>query len=313
MKTLGYDKPLFVQPFDHRGSFTKGFFGLKGGVSIDADHDTFSPVAEAKTVVYQGLLRAIEMGVPREHVGILVDTQFGSHIIDDAKTKGIPVSVCAEKSGQPVFDFEYGARWVDHLRFLNPDIVKVLVRLHPKDDLASNIEQMTRLKALSDYIHSGDDHYYMFELLVPATTDEDKAAGEAYDTDVRPGLMVEAIRMIQDFGIEPDIWKIEGLDSRDDARRVSEQVRSGKTAWGESRDKVGSILLGRGSNKEKVYEWLRVGAPVPGFIGFAVGRTNFSDPLKAYIADPSKRDQAVQQIAENYKGCVDTWREAAAG
>lgn len=313
MHSIGYDKPLFVQPFDHRGSFTKGFFGLPHGVHIDSGTDQFSPVARAKTIVYQGLLKAIEMGVSKEHVGILVDTQFGSHILDDARDKEIPVSVCVEKSGQSVFDFEYGGRWVDHLRFIQPDIVKVLVRYHPHGDRAENVEQMARLKLLSEYIHSTQDHYYMFELLVPATTAEDREAGADYDTQIRPGLMVQAIRELQEFGIEPDIWKIEGLDRREDAEAVSEQARAGKSSWGESRAAVGSIILGRGSNKEKVYEWLRVGAPVAGFIGFAVGRTNFSEPLKRFIADPSQEEAAIEEIARNYKGCVDTWQQAASG
>ena len=63
MKTIGYDRQLFVQPFDHRGSFTKGFFGLKGQPEINAAEDQHSAVSNAKTLVYRGLLRAIELGV----------------------------------------------------------------------------------------------------------------------------------------------------------------------------------------------------------------------------------------------------------
>jgi 5-dehydro-2-deoxygluconokinase len=305
MRTIGYDRALFVQPFDHRGSFTKTFFEFKGAPRIEPDKDQHVPVSAAKTLIYRGLLRAIEMGVPREEVGILVDAQFGSHILADAKSRAIPAAVCVEKSGQDVFDFEYGSRWEDHLRFLAPDIVKCLVRYHPQDDPSLNREQLTRLKLLSDYIHAGNDHYLMFELLVPAVTDEDKKAGDRYDSEVRPRHMVEAIRQIQDFGVEPDIWKIEGLDARSQAEAVSKQVRSS-----EARKKVGSILLGRGSNKEKVHEWLKIAAPVDGFIGFAVGRTNFSDPLKRYLKKEQDEKSAVEEIAENYKGCVDIWKKA---
>jgi 5-dehydro-2-deoxygluconokinase len=308
MKAIGYDRPLFVQPFDHRGSFTKTFFEFKGAPKIGPGEDQHVPVSAAKTLIYRGLLRAIEMGVPREEVGILVDAQFGSHIIADAKSRGIPAAVCVEKSGQDVFDFEYGSRWEDHLRYLAPDIVKCLVRYHPEDDRAANREQLARLKLLSDYIHANDNHYLMFELLVPAVTDADKKAGERYDSEIRPRHMIEAIRQIQDYGVEPDIWKIEGLDSRADARAVSEQVRSTS-----ARKKVGSILLGRGSNKEKVHEWLEVAAPVEGFIGFAVGRTNFSDPLKRHLKKEQDEKSAVEEIAENYKGCVDIWKKAKKG
>jgi myo-inositol catabolism protein IolC len=310
MREIGYDQPLFVQPFDHRGSFTKGFFGLAGTPEISATGDEFSQIAEAKTVVYQGLLRAIEMGVDPATVGLLVDAQFGSHILADAKAKGIPVAVCTEKTGQTVFDFEYGAGWQDQLRFIRPRMAKVLVRLHPQDDAAQTREQMVRLKMLSDYCRSGHDHFYMFELLVPATTPEEKAAGAAYDRDLRPARMIEAIAMLQEFGVEPDIWKIEGLETREAAEAVAAQTRQGTTADGASRAKVGNILLGRGSDRDSVYHWLKVAAPVPGYIGFAVGRTNFSAPLKRFIADASQRAGAIQEIADNFKGCVDTWKAA---
>ena len=312
MKAIGYDRPLFVQPFDHRGSFTKGFFGIEGEPAIEAEREEFVQVARAKTLVYQGLLRAIDLGVPQESVGILVDSQFGSQVIADARSRGIPVAVCVEKTGKEVFDFEYGGRWTDHIRFAQPDMVKVLVRFHPKGDPAANAEQMTRLKLLSDYLHSTDDHHFMFELLVPAETAEDKAAGAAFDLEVRPRLMVEAIRKLQEFGVEPDIWKIEGLDRREDAEVVAAQARAGNAAGGRSRQRVGCIVLGRGSDQAQVYHWLKVAAPVPGFIGFAVGRTNFSGPLKRFIADPSTEGEAVRTIAENYKGCVDTWTAARA-
>ncbi len=311
MRQIGYSKPLFVQPFDHRGSFTKGFFGIAGEPAIAPGKEEFLQVSRAKIVVYRGLLRAIELGVDRDQLGILIDTQFGGPIIADAKAKGIPVAICVERTGREVFDFEYGGRWVDHIRFIQPEMIKVLVRYHPQGNAAENAEQLTRLKLLSDYIHSTDDHTYMFELLVGATTPEEKAAGAAFDTEMRPKVMVEAIRALQDFGIEPDIRKIEGLDRAEDALAVSEQARSGKSASGKSRKDVGCILLGRGSNQEQVYKWLQVAAPVPGYIGFAVGRTNFSAPLKSYIADPSQGAAAVEAIAVNFKGCVDTWQRAA--
>ncbi|MEM6796826.1 MAG: DUF2090 domain-containing protein [Acidobacteriota bacterium] len=307
MKDIGYARQLYVQPFDHRGSFTKGFFGLEGQPRIDVSLDQFGPVADAKTLVYRGLLRAIELGVPAEEVGILVDTQFGSHIIADAKARGIQVATCIEKSGQPIFDFEYGASWIDHLRFVNPAMVKVLVRHHPEVDAAGRHEQMARLKQVSDYVHASNDCYFMFELLVPASTEEDKALGERYDVERRPQLMIQAIQEIQDFGIEPDIWKIEGLDRREDAVAVGAQTRSGA-----GRENVGNILLGRGSDKDSVHRWLSVAAPVDGYIGFAVGRTNFKAPLESVIAEPTadRAAAAVEQIAENYRGCVDVWQRS---
>lgn len=310
MREIGYDKDLYVQPFDHRGSFKKKFFDIKGDWKVDAGTDEYTPIVETKTLVYRGLIRAIDMGVPADHVGVLVDSEYGSHIQNDAKGKGIPVATCIEKSGQDVFDFEYGSRWQDHVRFIQPEIIKVLVRHHAADDPKNNREQMVRLKQVSDYIHSVGDHYFMFELLVPAVTEEETSAGPRYDKEMRYKRMIESMKELQDFGIEPDIWKLEGLESKEQAAAVAEAARAGRSADGQSRDRVGCILLGRGSDAEQVYAWLRTAASVPGWIGFAVGRTNFADAIKAYLAGDTDEDEAVETIARNYKKCVDVWREA---
>ncbi len=302
----GYDRPLFVQPFDHRGSFLRSFFGSSGTPEIDPGADRFTPVTAAKALIYRGLLRAIEEGVPREQVGILVDAQFGAAILADARARGISRAVCIEKSGQPVFDFEYGVSWVSHIRLVRPDIVKVLVRFHPDDPDETAMVQLTRLRLVSDYLRGHEARVFMFELLVPATTEADQEAGDAYDRELRPGHMVRAIHRIQDFGIEPDIWKIEGVNRRADAERVVEAVRRGG-----HRSRVGSIVLGRGSDAEKVHEWLRVAAPVPGFIGFAVGRTNFREPLAAHLAGRLGEEEAIRRIAANYRSCVDAWKAAS--
>ena len=270
----GYDRPLFIQPFDHRGSFTKKFFGFSGDPRIAPGEDGFAPLSRAKSLIYRGLLQAIEDGLDRREVGILVDSQYGSQVLADAAARGIPRAVCIERSGKPVFDFEYGPGWVNHIRFSRPDIVKVLVRFHPDDSAATNTEQLTRLKLVSDYLHGPERRLFMFELLVPATTAEDREAGAAYDSELRPGHMIRAIHRIQDFGVEPDIWKIEGVDRTEDAARIAEAVRRGP-----ERRRVGAIVLGRGSDAAQVHAWLRVAAPVEAFIGFAVGRTNFSVPL----------------------------------
>lgn len=75
--------------------------------------------------------------------------------------------------------------------------------------------------------------------------------------------MMESIKELQAAGVEPDVWKIEGLDHREDCVTIAATARRG------GRDNVGCIILGRGSNDQKVVQWLRNAAGVPGFIGFA--------------------------------------------
>jgi 5-dehydro-2-deoxygluconokinase len=302
--SVGYNRPLYILPFDHRGSFQTGLFGWKG--VLDAEQT--ARVAAAKQVVYEGFKIALAGGVPKDHAGILVDEQFGAAILADAAKAGITTAAPAEKSGQEEFEFEYGADFGRHIEAMNPTFCKVLVRYNPEGDAAMNARQAARLRQLSDYVH-GHDRRFMFELLVPPEAAQLERLGgnhHAYDRELRPGLMVDAIRALQDAGIEPDVWKIEGLDRKTDCENVVAAVRR------DGRADVGCIVLGRGENEQKVVEWLTTAATVPGFIGFAVGRTSFWDPLVSWRDERLSVKEAATEIADRYRKWVTIF-EAARG
>jgi len=302
---IGYDKPLYIQPFDHRGSFQTKMFGWKGTLTPEQTAE----IAAAKQVIYDGFKDAVAAGVPKEKAGILVDEQFGAAILRDAKAHGYTTACPAEKSGQDEFDFEYGEEFAKHIEAMDPTFTKVLVRYNPEGDETLNRLQSARLKRLSDYLHSESHRLFMFELLVPpekAQLDRVNGDKHAYDVEVRPGLMVGAIEQLQDAGVEADVWKIEGLDRREDCERVV------AVAHRKGRDKVGCIILGRGENDKKVYEWLTTAAKVPGFIGFAVGRTVFWEPLIDWRAKKITREAAVTEISRRYRRLVETFENARA-
>ena len=294
----GYDRPLYVQPFDHRGSFQSGLFGWKSPLSAAQTAE----IAASKRIIYDGFLAALAAGAPRDKSAILVDEQFGAAILRDAKAAGIVTACPAEKSGQEEFDFEYGDDFARHIEAFDPTFCKVLVRYNPEGDRALNQVQAGRLKRLSDYLAGATRSYFMFELLVPAEKaqlDALKGDKKAYDLQVRPRLMVQAIRELQQAGVEPDLWKIEGLDRHEDCEAIVAAARAG------GRDHVGCIVLGRGENDQKVREWLGIARKVPGFIGFAVGRTVFWQPLVDWKAQKATREQAVARIATRYREFVD--------
>src|SRR5689334_75545 len=301
---LGYDKPLYVLPFDHRGSFQTKMFGWKGPLS---DEQT-AAIAAAKQVIYDGFKAALAAGVPQEKAGILVDEQFGAAILRDAAANGYLTACPAEKSGQDEFDFEYGEDFAQHIEAFHPTFCKVLVRYNSEGDQALNQRQAARLKRLSDYLQAQDASRFMFELLVPPEKEElEEVHGDkqAYDLEIRPRLMVGAILQLQEAGVEPDVWKIEGLDRREDCEQVVAAARRG------GRDNVGCIILGRGEDDRKVHEWLTTAAAVPGFIGFAVGRTSFWDPLVAWRAQKITRAEAVNDIVRRYREFVKTFEGRA--
>jgi myo-inositol catabolism protein IolC len=303
MTARGFNKPLYVQPFDHRGSFETGMFGWKGALTAEQT----AQIAATKQVIYDGFKAAVAAGVPKEKAGILVDEQFGAAILRDAAEQGYITACPTEKSGQEEFEFEYGEDFAKHIEAFNPTFCKVLVRYNPEGDEELNRRQSARLRRLSDYLQGGRRNLFMFELLVPpekAQLDKLKGDKKAYDVELRPSLMVQAIQQLQDAHVEPDVWKVEGLDRREDCEKVV------AVAWRDGRDKVGCIVLGRGESDKKVHEWLTIAAGVPGFIGFAVGRTDFWEPLVNYRANKTTREAAVAEIARRYREFVDVFESA---
>ena len=303
---IGYDKPLYVLPFDHRGSFKTKMFGWHGDLTTAQTAE----IAAAKRVIYDGFLAAVEAGVPKEKAGILVDEQFGAQILRDAAAQGYAIACPAEKSGQDEFDFEYGEDFAIHIEAFRPTFCKVLVRYNPEGDQAMNQRQAARLKRLSAYLHSKGESRFMFEMLVPAEKaqlDRVKGDKKTYDLELRPALMVRAILELQDAGVEPDIWKIEGLDRRQDCEKLV------AAAHREGRDHVGCIVLGRGEDDQKVRQWLATAAGVSGFIGFAVGRTAFWQPLVDFRANQITRAAAVAEIALRYREFVHIFESARVG
>jgi 5-dehydro-2-deoxygluconokinase len=304
MNDVGYQRPLYILPFDHRGSFQTKLFGWTGTLTADQTAE----IAAAKQVVYDGFKAALWEEVPHQKAGILVDEQFGAAILRDAWNHSFTTACPAEKSGQTEFDFEYGEDFAAHIEAFQPGFCKVLVRYNPEGDQALNKRQAARLRRLSEYLHNQSRSRFMFELLVPAEKEQLSRLGgdkKAYDLELRPGLMFGAIEQLQDSGVEPDIWKIEGLDRRKDCEGVVAAARRN------GRKTVGCIILGRGEDDQKVQEWLSTASGVPGFIGFAVGRTSFWDALVDWRAKKITREEAVSKIARRYRQFVDTFEDHA--
>jgi myo-inositol catabolism protein IolC len=301
--SLGYDRNLYMLAFDHRASFQKGLFGVEGTPSPEER----ARIEQSKQIIFDGLRQAIEEGAPREWAGLLVDEQLGAKVARAAREEGLTLAMPVEKSGQDEFDFEFGEDFGSHIEAFDPAFTKVLVRYNPEGDEAMNQRQLARLRQLSEWLRARD-RKFLFELLVPPEpaqlqrVDGDK---DRYDREVRPGLVVRVIEESQSAHVEPDIWKIEGLDRREDCERVSVQARSG------GRDNVSCIVLGRAAPEARVIHWLQQGAGVPGFVGFAVGRTIWWDALKSWVAGETEAQSAAGTIAGNYGRMVQAYEAAA--
>ena len=300
--TLGYDGKLFILAFDHRGSFQKKWFGIEG----EPTQEETDTITDAKHLIFEGLLHAADAGADPSVTGALVDEQFGGTVPQEAKERGFKLAMPVEKSGQNEFDFQFGDQFGEHIESFDPDFSKVLVRYNPDGDAEMNARQLERLKRLADWLHE-NDRRFLFELLVPAEPDQLESVGgdtDRYDAELRPDLMRRTIAEIQDYGIEVDVWKIEGVDERSDCEMLARQSRR------DGRDGVVCVLLGRGANDEKVDHWLTQAAPVDGFVGFAIGRSIWGDALKQFLDGSLDRDAAAEQIGRNYARFVSVYRDA---
>jgi myo-inositol catabolism protein IolC len=294
-------KEVLILAFDHRSSFTEKLFGIKNRKPTAEEK---KQIEEYKKLIFTGFRLALDKGVPLEIAGLLVDEEYGADILREAKKSGFTFAMPVEKSGQAEFDFEYGEDYAKHIVEFDPTFVKVLVRYNPAGEAIVNQRQLQRLKMLSEYLQR-TSKTFLFELIVPATPQQLMEAGgskETYDNAMRPRLMVQSLKEIQDAGVEPSVWKLEGVANPDDAKAIVKQAQSGGR-------KAGVITLGRGESKEMVQRWLAVGAKIPGIIGFAVGRTIFWQPLVEHKAGTINQDEAVKKIAFNYADFVKLWQD----
>ena len=300
----GYSENLYILAFDHRGTITKGLLGVEGR---EPTEEEANKVSKMKQIIFDGFLKANESGITDGDPAILVDETFGLEIQQKAKEMNVKFAAPVEKSGQKVFDFEYGDQFGEKINEVGADFVKILVRWNPDDDEETRETQGRRIKELSDWL-SENNKKFLLEFLVPAT-EEQLASVEndqaRYDSEIRPKLAVKVVEEMRERGADPDIWKIEGLDTTEDCEKVAAAIKTG------DRENVMAVVLGRGASDEKVNEWLRAGSSVDGYRGFAIGRSIFWNALKGFHEGEKTREEAVSEIAESYLGFLSVYQSGS--
>lgn len=300
----GYSNELYILAFDHRGTLTKGLLGVEGR---PPNEEEASRVSSMKDIIFDGFIEAKNSGISGGDPAILVDETFGLQVQQKAKEMGIKYAAPVEKSGQKVFDFEYGDAFGEKIIEVDADFIKILVRWNPNDDIETREVQGKRIKILSDWIEE-NERKFLLEFLVPATDEQlESVDGDQsrYDSEIRPKLAVQVVEEMREKGADPDIWKIEGLDTKEDCEKVATSIKDG------GREDVIAVVLGRGANDEKVNQWLRAGSSVDGYKGFAIGRSIFWNSLKGWHEDQKSREEAVSEIAESYLSFISVYQNGS--
>lgn len=291
MDNLGYPGKLCILPFDHRSYFEQLL-----GFTEPLTPEQHASLSEYKKIVYAGYEASLALGIPKESSAILVDDAFGLEVLLDAKQKGYITLQSTEVSGSDHFSFEHPDDWQSWIEKVKPTFVKALVRYNIGGDQSLNRKTLAGLKQLSDYAHA-NNYKFLIEPLVPATDYQLAYIGNdkgRYDRELRPGLTARMIMEMQNAGVEPDVWKIEGMFESEHYKIAVTAARAG------GRKNVGVISLGRNETDEVVETWLRAGAATEGVIGFAVGRTIFLNALMKFRSGEYTREQAVSEIAQRF-------------
>ncbi len=288
---------LFVLAFDHRNSLRTGFFGIEGLPTAAQE----AQCREAKEVILDGLLHALERGLPAGEPGVLVDDEYGTAVARRARRRGVKVAIPVESSGRRELAFEHEPFFAS-IEALDADYAKVLVRYNPGAEPEINERQRAKLLRVQEWAATAG-RGFMLELLVPPEPEQLANVGadpSRYDSELRPSLTLAAVRELTDAGLHADLWKLEGMNSGDEYASIADVVLR---SCADSR----CLVLGRGADEEAVDRWLELAAPVRGFAGFAVGRTIWWKPLRAYYDGHAARGETVDAIAANYRRLVGVY------
>lgn len=290
---------FFVLAIDHRNSFRRWL------ATLDFSPEEIARIApQAKGTVLDALVVARSGLRPDERPMLLIDEEYGSVAIERARLLGVETVVPVERSGQAELQFEHGDDYWERFCATGATYPKVLIRYNPAGDADVNRRGRIRIAQLAKRAEA-DGIEVMLELLVPPTASQLEECGgdeSRYDDTLRPDLVLRAMSEIAGADVRPRWWKVEGLKDVAVANRVARLGTETSTG--------GCLVLGRGADPGRVEEWVRIAAQAGGFVGFAVGRTIWTQPLHDLLTNRIEREEAVGRIAAGYLSIAEAFRSA---
>jgi myo-inositol catabolism protein IolC len=284
--------PLYMLAFDHRQVLRDLY-----PAASDADLES------AKVAVLEALDSIPQSLVAKGSLGYLVDEEYGAVAARRASERGIYLAMPIEASRTPILRLQFPDDYAARFDRFNPQAVKALVFHNPADAPARKEEQLALLRTIGNFARQHGRDYLLEVLITPTPEQLQEGGGDkaGFRAKVFPRLLVESIAEMQDHGIEPDIWKVEGLDTVEDTEAVGAQATVG------GREDVRCIVLGSGESQAKVNSWLANAAAVPAFSGFAIGRTVWHEPLGNMLAGRVTRAAAVETIADSFASLISAF------
>ncbi|GLS21344.1 5-dehydro-2-deoxygluconokinase [Labrys miyagiensis] len=257
---------------------------------------------------------ADEAGVPREKIaafkvlavkaaakvaggqpgfGMLIDGNYGREALFRAADHPFWIGRPVELPGSRPLEFEGGddvgtslIEWpVGHT-------IKCLCFYHPDDPPALKEQQERQLLRLYAAARTVGR-----ELLVEII------AGK--HGPLKDDTVSSVVQRLYDLGIKPDWWKLEPLKTPAAWRAVADVI--------ENNDPLcrGIVLLGLEAPEEDLEAAFAAAASEPLVKGFAVGRTIFNEPARAWLRGSLSDEAAIEAMASKFARLVGAWEAAS--
>ncbi|MGC5700964.1 5-dehydro-2-deoxygluconokinase [Pseudomonas sp. NFXW11] len=277
---------LFVFAFDHRGQLLE--LAQQGGQAparISAIKQLF---VQAVQRVEQ---RLREQGVAAD-VGLLADQRFGQDALNAATGRGWWVARPVEVQGSRPLAFEHGRSVGSNLiAWPQEQIIKCLVQFHPDDEPMLRLEQEAQIRGLYQ-ASQVSGHELLLEIIPPKDL-----------PGAHPEVLYRSLKRLYNLGIYPAWWKIEA-QSAEEWKKLDELIQE--------RDPYcrGVVLLGLNASAECLAEGFRQARDSRTCRGFAVGRTIFQEPSRAWMAGEIDDETLIRQVQGTFEQLIDAWRSA---
>ncbi len=281
-------KQLFIFAFDHRWQLLE--LAQKAGRELDS-------IGQLKQLFIQAVER-VEVDLRRRgieaDVGLLADQRFGQDALNSATGRGWWVARPVEVQGSRPLAFEHGRSIGSNLlTWPQEQVIKCLVQFHPDDEPLLRLEQEAQIMGLYQAAQVSG-HELLLEIIPP------KDHPSTY-----PDVLYRALKRLYNLGIYPAWWKIEA-QTAEVWQQLDELIRE--------RDPYcrGVVLLGLNAPAEALAEGFRQASHSSSCRGFAVGRTIFQEPSRAWMAGEIDDATLISQVQGIFGFLIDAWCAARA-
>jgi 5-dehydro-2-deoxygluconokinase len=274
---------LLAMAFDHRAQLEE----MADAAGITAEH-----IPYFKQLCLSAARRA---AAGRPDCGILLDARLGRDALDDATGDGMWIGRPIELPGAIPLRFEGGADVGCTLReWPTAHCVKCLVFYHPDDLAALREEQEAQVLRLFDAARQTSH-----ELLLEVIPSRSKVP-------TNDATLARALDRFYQLGVFPDWWKLPDPASQPAWDAIAATI--------ERHDQHcrGVLLLGLDAPQPELEASFELAARQPVCKGFAVGRTIFGAPARAWMQGEIDDETAIARMAQAYASLIEAWDRARA-